>query len=135
MQNKKSPRLCWIKKAKDFSQVKANNVAAHGKSFIILCQTDAEITTLPEHGISDKIYAGVIASKKLSKKAADRNRAKRRLRSLANDILADDMPSGRYILIAKRPILDKKYDELCLEMRHLCELFRKGKIKNRTRRK
>lgn len=57
-------------------------------------------------------HVGFTASKKIGNAVA-RNRAKRRLRSLADTILAaQGAPNGAYVLVARAAILTRPYDKL-----------------------
>ena len=61
---------------------------------------------------------GLTASKKLSKSAVLRNRARRRLRSLAWDTLAAHAADNTdYVLIARPGTLDKSYADLEKDLR------------------
>jgi ribonuclease P protein component len=61
---------------------------------------------------------GVTATKKLHKKAVDRNRVKRRLRAVACDILPDHLPDHHdIVLIGRVGTKDKPYADLCKDLR------------------
>ncbi len=90
-----------LKKNKEFKKVFDNQYVGYGKYMVLLYkENDLKYPRL-----------GVIASKKVSKKAVERNRAKRLLREVfrLNKFL---MKKGDYILIAKKNILSANYKEI-----------------------
>ena len=61
---------------------------------------------------------GFTASRKFSKRAVDRNRAKRRLRALAlQDLPSCAGPERAYVFIARRAILDRAFTDLRRDLR------------------
>lgn len=61
---------------------------------------------------------GVTVTKKLHKNATDRNRAKRRLRAVACDVLPDMLPANHdIVLIGRSGTTSKDYLELCNDLR------------------
>lgn len=60
----------------------------------------------------DQVAVGFTATRKVGK-AVQRNRAKRRLRALAQEVLqAKGKPDCGYVLIARQNALSKKYEEM-----------------------
>lgn len=60
---------------------------------------------------------GLTASKKMVGKAVWRNRARRRLRALAHEIIASSgFPDTNYVLIARDDVLTRSYEDLRRDM-------------------
>lgn len=71
---------------------------------------------------------GLTATKRMGN-AVVRNRARRRLRAIAIDMLPQaPLPSGDYVLIAREGIVGRTHDELCEDvrtcLRHLARLVK-----------
>lgn len=65
-----------------------------------------------------EIRIGFTASKKVGG-AVRRNRAKRRLRSLGREILAQEaLPSHSYVLIARHSTPERSWEKLCADLRY-----------------
>jgi ribonuclease P protein component len=65
-----------------------------------------------------RLRVGFTASRKFSKHAVDRNRAKRRLRALAQmDLAACGTEDHAYIFIARRAVLDRSFEDLRRDLR------------------
>ncbi len=70
----------------------------------------------PNDGLGRRF--GVTVTKKLHKKAVDRNRAKRRLRAAACDVLPDILPDNHDInLIGRLDTSTQDYKKLCTDLR------------------
>jgi len=84
-----------LKKKKEFKKVFDNQYVGYGKYMVLL------------YSPNDLSYSrvGVIASKKVSKRAVDRNRAKRLLKEVFR-LNKDLIKKGDYILIGKKNILN-----------------------------
>ena len=82
----------------------------------------------PQLRSTSAIRVGFTATKKVGN-AVERNRARRRMRVLADSVLPQYvMPDVDCVLLARRPILDAKYAQLALELR---DLLRKLRIEMR----
>ena len=105
---KESLKLDRLKKRSDFLCVQSKGKKWVSKGLIVIAK--------PNDGLG--LRFGVTATKKLSKKAVDRNRAKRRMRSVANDVLplhsADNMD---YVLIGKRETFSRPYKDLLKDLK------------------
>lgn len=74
------------------------------------------VQLIPNEGLGRRY--GVTVTKKLHKRAVDRNRVKRRLRAVACDILPDHLPADHdIVLIGRHATRDKPYEELCKDLR------------------
>ena len=74
------------------------------------------IQILLNQDLENSIGVGYTASKKIGN-AVKRNRAKRIMRELARKIIINCKINSYYVLIAKKSLLDKKFDELLLELK------------------
>ncbi len=90
-----------LKKKKEFKKVFDNQYVGYGKYMVLL------------YAPNDLNYSrvGIIVSKKVSKKAVDRNRAKRLLREVFR-LNKNLIKNGDYILIARKNILGIKLKDL-----------------------
>lgn len=85
---------------------------------------------------SDELRFGLTVSKKLSPRAVIRNRARRRLRALAYDVLPDFSQQGLdYVFIGRHDLLDKPYSDLVRDLKWClrklgCSTERKQSDKN-----
>ncbi len=71
-----------------------------------------------ENETDDKIRTGYTVTKKIEKLAVKRNRVKRRLRSVAADVLSEHAKPGvDYILVGRRLTATRSYEELCRDLR------------------
>lgn len=59
---------------------------------------------------------GFIVTKKMYKRAIDRNRVKRKLRPIAREILPTNASAGDYVLIAKPSCMDAPHEVLKKDM-------------------
>ena len=93
-------RLDRLKKRSDFLCVQSKGKKWVSKGLIVIAK--------PNDGRG--LRYGVTATKRLSKKAVDRNRAKRRLRAAAEDILPlHSKDNIDYVLIAKAESFTRLY--------------------------
>lgn len=61
---------------------------------------------------------GYTVSKKVDKSAVKRNRIKRRLRSVAADVLPQNAQNGHdYILVGRKETLTRPYESLCKDLK------------------
>ena len=83
----------------------------------------------PQLRSTSAIRVGFTATKKVGN-AVERNRARRRMRVLADSVLSEYvMPDGDCVLLARRPLLDAKYDQLARELK---DVLRKLRIEIRN---
>ena len=80
--------------------------------------------TSPQLRSTSAIRVGFTATKKVGN-AVERNRARRRMRVLADSVLPEYVMSDvDCVLVARRPILDAKLDQLIHELRVLLRKLR-----------
>lgn len=80
----------------------------------------------PTHFPDDAIHLGFTATKKLGN-AVIRNRAKRRLRAAAQDVLRENgKPQLDYVLIARKNCVQSPYDALCRDLTKALEEVHKA---------
>src|SRR5689334_13616833 len=97
-----------LKKRSDFLRVQAA-----GKKWV---STGVIVQIAPNDGLGQRF--GVTVTKKLHKNATDRNRAKRRLRAVACDVLPEALPADHdIVLIGRSGTTTKDYLELCGDLR------------------
>ncbi|WP_345741171.1 ribonuclease P protein component [Nitrosophilus kaiyonis] len=87
-----------LKSSKEFNYIYKNSKAVHSQYFVIFYKKTR-----------DK-KVGFVSSKKIGN-AVKRNRAKRRLRALFL-LYSDKIPTGTYIFVAKKDILDADFKKL-----------------------
>ena len=101
-----SKTLSVLRKRSDFLAVAANRNKWVAPAFIM--------QIAPRSGDPNEIRGlGLTASKKMIGNAVQRNRARRRLRALAHEMIAvHGLPSVNYVLIARSDVLTVGYDAL-----------------------
>ena len=65
------------------------------------------------------VKAGVVASRRMFRRAVDRNRAKRLLRESLRHVMPELNPGTRLVMIARRGILNTPPDEIAKDLRWL----------------
>lgn len=95
-----------LKKRADFIRVTKLGRRWVGQSLIL--------QFLPVAGNS--IFAGYTVSKKVDKSAVRRNRLRRRLKSLAKDVLPEQACPGIYVLIGRKAAFSSSYNDLVREL-------------------
>lgn len=104
----KIQHLGRLKKRSDFLQA-----AAKGRKWV---SQSMVVYLLPNDGLGTRF--GVTVTKKLHKRAVDRNRVKRRLRAIACDVLPDHLPDNHdIVLIGRFGTKDKPYKDLAKDLR------------------
>jgi ribonuclease P protein component len=99
----KSKTVTVLRKRSDFLRVSAKPIKSATKTMVVLAAPN-DLST---------IRVGYTVTKKTSKLAVERNRIKRRLRAIVQEILPiHAMPGYDYVIIGKLPILKRDYDEL-----------------------
>lgn len=83
----------------------------------------------------DEIRVGYTASKKVGN-AVQRNRARRRLKAAASDVLKSNAKNGAdYVIIARAATLDRPYDDLLDDLRHSLKRVWQDKASKGNRRR
>jgi len=72
---------------------------------------------------------GFIVSKKVSKKAVERNKVKRRMREVVRGLLGFVVPGYDVVFFAKKNILGKNFNEIKKE---ICALMEKSELIKKT---
>ncbi len=109
------PKENRLKKKKEFETVFKSGRSVKGQDFFLKYLGNG----------TDKIKVGFVVSKKVSKKAVERNRAKRRLREVFR-IMDGEIKSGLSIVIVAYPSLKtRKFGELKQEIENV---LRKGEL-------
>ena len=101
-------KLFTIKKRSTFVMIRNEGSFVKGKNI--------NIQILHNQNLENSVGVGYTASKKIGN-AVKRNRAKRIMRELARKIIINGKINSYYVLIAKKSLLDKKFDELLLELK------------------
>lgn len=116
--------LVGIKNRRDFLHVQKHQRKCVRPGFVL----QSAATPATNHGETDDttgdttayidVRYGLTVSGRVDKRAVIRNRIKRRLRSLAADILAcEAAPGYDYVLIGRKQAYDRSYDELKRDLR------------------
>lgn len=97
-----------LQKRSDFLRVQAG-----GRKWV---SSGVIVQLAPNDGLG--LRFGVTVTKKLHKNATDRNRAKRRLRAAACDVLPESLPDNHdIVLIGRHGTTTKDYQDLCGDLR------------------
>lgn len=91
-----------VKSRKEFEEIKLRGVMHHSPFFGLLIENE---------NVVEKQFAFII-SKKISKRAVDRNRIKRLLSESVRQNLGLININVRGVFLVKRAILDRKYEEV-----------------------
>ena len=95
-----------LKKSKDFKLIANNGVKFITKGDMVQCVS-------PEETSNATITFGYTVSKKVSKKAVERNLIKRRLRAIARELYKTHGQNGyRYVLIARKQAVSRSFETL-----------------------
>ena len=100
--------LFTIKKRSTFVMIRNQGEFIKGKNM--------NIQILYNQDLENCIGVGYTASKKIGN-AVKRNRAKRIMRELARKIIINGKINSYYVLIAKKSLLEEKFDKLLLELK------------------
>ena len=100
--------LFTIKKRSTFVMIRNQGEFIKGKNM--------NIQILQNQDLENSIGVGYTASKKIGN-AVKRNRAKRIMRELARKIIINGKINSYYVLIAKKSLLEEKFDKLLLELK------------------
>jgi ribonuclease P protein component len=105
-------RPARLKRRSDFLRVAAARRKAVTPGLVLQARRRGE--TDDDHGAQTRV--GYTASRKVGN-AVDRNRARRRLKALADDILTQRAdPATDYVLIARRALLARPYGALKVDL-------------------
>ena len=103
LEHQKNIRPDRLKRRSDFLRVQRSEKKWITKHFIVQVAERAD----------EKVCYGLVVSKKFSKKAVDRNRAKRRLRALIDEkLLIDCVCAGDYVFISRATLNDADFQTL-----------------------
>lgn len=106
--NKKNRELDRLTKRSDFLWVQSGGRKWVSKGMIVM--------TAPNDGLGTRF--GITVTKRLSKKAVDRNRMKRRLRAAASDILSEfGTDNTDYVLLARPETATRPYMDLLNDLK------------------
>ena len=112
-----------IKKRSDYLAVAKTGTRAVAKGLVI--QKGPKLPLSGEESGSD-LRVGLTVTKKVGN-AVERNRVKRRLRTLIRDHLPKlAEPGYDYVVIGRRSALDRPYDALVKDMAHICRKLKKA---------
>lgn len=101
-------KLAVIKARRDFVNIQNNGTKWISKNLIFIAH----------EGITDSKRVGFVVSKKTDKSAVNRNRIKRRLRAVANEVLqVESKPKTDYVLIGRRATLEAEYSDILRDLR------------------
>lgn len=120
---------CWqrLKKRSDFQRVQKQGQAVKMPALVFLCAPSA----------TDDTRLGFTATKRTVGNAVQRNRAKRRMRGLYEDVLKNAVPpQGKphdCVMIARKYILERDFSKMAQELQSALEKegFRFGKENTR----
>lgn len=96
------PRLNRLTKKKDFEETYQQGKAVGGNFLLIKTKPNQEKQT----------RIGIVVSKKVAKKATERNKLKRRIREIVRKKNTKDKLGGDIVIIAKKPSAKASYREL-----------------------
>ena len=106
----KAIKVNTLKKRRDFLRVAASKKKWISPAMIL--QSASAVDVLPDH-----IQIGFTASKKVGN-AVQRNKAKRIMREIANDVFATSAREDLdYVLIARREILSRSFEDLIRDLK------------------
>jgi len=102
-----APKLSVLRKRAEFLSVAASGRKWVAPSFILQIG--------PAHDAGSVVRYGLTASRKVGNAVA-RNRARRRLRALAREVLVHAVPEHDYVLIARDTAKEAAFDAMRQEM-------------------
>lgn len=102
-------KFSMIKKRTDFLKISKSDLKWVCPSFIIQIKKRDD----------DKNRVGFTVSKKVSKRAVDRNRVKRRMRAIAQEYLTEDLQDGLdMVFIGRKSTMNVTRDEMVNSIKH-----------------
>ena len=97
-----------LKKRADFLRVQSSKTRWVTPSFVV---------NVLEQDMDGRVLCGFTVTKKTASKAVDRNRIKRRLRALANDVIGQKGATDRiYVSSGRKDALELPYDRMKKDM-------------------
>lgn len=112
-----------IAKQKEFDEVREKGKMYQSPIFGLIIKNEGYMGAADAKAMAAKKKFGFIISKKISKRAVDRNKIKRLLAEAVRKNL-EKIPEGtRGIFLAKRAILGKKYEEIGREVKKIISEF------------
>ena len=97
-----------LKKRADFLRVQSSKTRWVTPSFVV---------NVLEQDMDGRVLCGFTVTKKTAPKAVDRNRIKRRLRALANDVIGQKGATDRiYVVSGRKDALKLPYDRMKKDM-------------------
>ena len=117
-------RRTWrtLQQRSDFLRVRASGVRRVTPGFVLQA---ARCEKVSDKSPNRLIHVGFTASKKVGN-AVERNRAKRRLRAIADSVLSDCAESGfDYVLIGRKETLQRTFATMEKELRQSLERIHK----------
>ena len=97
-----------LKKRADFLRVQSSKTRWVTPSFVV---------NVLEQDMDGRVLCGFTVTKKTASKAVDRNRIKRRLRALANDVIGQKGATDRiYVVSGRKDALKLPYDRMKKDM-------------------
>jgi ribonuclease P protein component len=101
-----------------------NRVLQHGKR--LNCGVFL-LFALPREKVDETVPTRLcpVVSKRVSKRAVDRNRVKRRLRSLYRDCQTDLPPLTDLVVVARSGVMNATYEELTQRLKKACAHYKR----------
>lgn len=119
-----------LKNQKEFDFVNKHGSKKHGSCFIVILSSNISLLNCPFKNIT---FLGLKVSKKFSKKAVVRNKAKRRIKHLVNILIRDpsvDLNRKALIVIPKIGIEKNKFSILKNDLKKtILDILQKESIK------
>ncbi len=107
-----TPVLCRLRKRREFLVVAGSGVKAVSSTLVL--------QALPKPNAPyDPIRVGFTVSKKVSKKAVERNRVRRRLRAAVEQVMPEKgEPGWEYVVIGRLAALDAPFSIILRDMQY-----------------
>ena len=118
------PRIHRLKSWREFRDIYAHGIRRHSQHLVLkaLSTPTSDISTQPKPTL-----IGISISKKVSKKAVERNRIKRSIRAVLITLLPEISDGWKIVIIVKSQATECKYEHF---LRELKELLKETKIIN-----
>ena len=124
-------KMMRLQKRSDFLRVAARKINWATRGLVLQVAPHQTSTDQAERSaLTLAMCVGFTASKRVGR-AVQRNRAKRRLRAVADHVLpVEAMPQMDYVLIGRRETLERSYDALVGDLRYALKKLNIRAIKN-----